>query len=55
MANGDIILQIGNVELCRIEDLVSEIQKRKIGESTKIFALRNGRKRICELTFNEAP
>jgi S1-C subfamily serine protease len=55
MADGDIILQIGTVELGRIEDLVAEVQKRKVGESVRIFALRNGRKRFFELKLSEAP
>lgn len=55
MADGDIILQIDTFELRRIEDLVTEIQKRKVGESVRIFALRNGRKRFFELKLSEAP
>ena len=55
MADGDIILQIDTVELRRIEDLVAEIKKRKVGESVRIFALRNGRKRFFELKLSEAP
>ena len=37
MAEGDIILQIGNVETDKIEDLVNEIQKRKIGELSEFL------------------
>jgi len=55
MINGDIILEIDNVELRRIEDLVAEILERKIGESVKISALRNGRKRFFKLKLSEAP
>lgn len=55
MADGDIILQIGTVELRRIEDLVAEVQKRKVGDSVRISALRNGRKCLFELKLSEAP
>jgi S1-C subfamily serine protease len=54
MADGDIILQIGRVELRRIEDLVAEVQKRKVGKSVRIFALRNGRKCLFELKLSKA-
>jgi S1-C subfamily serine protease len=39
MVDGDIILKIDNVELRRIEDLVAQVRKRKVGEKVKIFAL----------------
>jgi serine protease Do len=55
MADGDLILQIGNVELRRIEDLVSQIQQRKVGESVRIVALRNGRERFFELKLTQSP
>ena len=55
MADGDIILQIGNVELRRIEDLVAQVHKRKVGEKVTIFALRNGREHFFELKLSEAP
>ena len=54
MAEGDIILEIGNVETRRIEDLVREIHKRKIGDVVKIFALRNSREHFFELNLSEA-
>ena len=43
MAEGDIILEISKVETNRIEDLVNEIQKRKIGAVVRILALRSGK------------
>jgi S1-C subfamily serine protease len=55
MADEDIILEIDNVETRRIEDLVNEIHKRKIGEKVRIFALRNGREHFFELKLSEAP
>jgi len=55
MAEGDIILEISNVETNGIEDLVNEIQKRKISDVVRILALRNGREHFFELKLSEAP
>ena len=55
MADGDIILEIDNLETTRIEDLVKEIHKRKVGDKIKIFALRNGREHFFELKLIETP
>jgi serine protease Do len=55
MAEGDIILEISNVETRRIEDLVDEIHKRRIGEVVRILALRNGREHFFELKLSKAP
>ena len=55
MAEGDIILEISNMETNKIEDLVNEIQRRKIGDVVRILALRNGREHFFELKLNEAP
>ena len=55
MAEGDIILEINNVETNKIEDLVNEIQKRKIGDEVRILALRNGKEHFFEVKLSEAP
>ena len=55
IAEGDIILEIGNVATNKIEDLVNEIQRRKVGEVVRILALRNGREHFFELKLSEAP
>lgn len=55
MADDDLILEIGNVETRRIEDLVAQVHKRRVGESVRIFALRNGREHFFELRLSEAP
>jgi serine protease Do len=55
MADGDIILQIDNVELRRIEDLVVQLRKMKVGEKVKIFALRDGREYFFEVKLMETP
>jgi S1-C subfamily serine protease len=55
MAEGDIILEIGKVETDKIEGLVNEIQKRKVGTVVRILALRNGKEHFFELKLSEAP
>jgi serine protease Do len=55
MADGDIILEIDNLETRRIEDLVKEIHTRKVGDTVKIFALRNGKEHFFELKLSETP
>jgi S1-C subfamily serine protease len=55
MADGDIVLEIDNVETRRIEDLVKEILKRKVGDKVRIFALRNNREHFFELKLSETP
>ncbi len=55
MAEGDIILQVGNVDTDKIEDLVNNIQRRKIGDVVRILTLRNGTERFSELKLKEAP
>lgn len=55
MADGDIILELDNLETRRIEDLVDEIHKRKIGDTVKIFAVRNRREHFFETRLSETP
>ncbi len=55
MADGDVILEIGGAETRRIEELVAEIHKRRVGDSVRIFALRDGREHFFELRLSEAP
>jgi serine protease Do len=55
MIDGDIILEIDNVETKKIEDLVEEIHRRKIGDKVKIFALRNGKEHFFELKLSGTP
>ena len=55
MAEGDIILEIGDEETNKIEDLVNEIQRRKIGDVVRILALRNGGEHFFELKLSEVP
>jgi serine protease Do len=55
MGDGDIILQIGNLELRRIEDLVAQVHNRRVGELVRIFAVSGGRERFFDLKLSEAP
>ncbi len=55
MADEDIILEIDNAQTSRIEDLVREIHKRKVGDQVKIFALRKGKEHFFELKLSETP
>jgi S1-C subfamily serine protease len=55
MADGDIILELDNVETSRIEDLVNEIQKRKVGDAVRILAIRNRSEHFFETRLSETP
>ena len=55
VGDADIILEVDNIETKRIEDLVEEIHKRKIGDQVKIFALRKGKEHFFELMLIETP
>lgn len=55
MADGDILLELDNAETLRIEDLVNEIHKRKVGDSVRIFAIRNRREHFFETRLSETP
>jgi serine protease Do len=55
MNQGDIILQIDNVDTRSIEDLVREIRRRRVGDKVRAFALRNGREHFFELKLNAMP
>jgi S1-C subfamily serine protease len=48
-------LEIDSVETRRIEDLVKEITKRKVGDKVRIYALRHGREHFFELKLRESP
>lgn len=55
MTEGDIILEVDNMETRSIEDLVREIRKRKVGDQIRVFALRNGREHFFELQLSGMP
>ena len=52
---GDIILGLDGAAIYRIEDLLREIHKRKIGEKVRIVAFRRGLRQFFEVTLSEMP
>jgi serine protease Do len=55
MADGDIILELDNVETAGIEDLVKEIHKRKVGDTVRVLAVRGGREHFFETRLSQTP
>jgi len=55
MQRGDIIIGFGEKAVNNIEDLVREIQKRKIGEKARVLLLRNSEKWIAEVKLEQTP
>jgi S1-C subfamily serine protease len=55
MQRGDIIIGFGDKAINSIEDLVKEIQKRKIGEKARVLLLRDGEKWIADLKLETTP
>lgn len=55
LAEGDIIVQFGNVSVLAIEDLVDQVQKHKVGEQVRLFAVRNGREHFFDLILRGTP
>ena len=52
---GDIILRLDRAAIYRIEDLIKEIHRRKIGEKVRISALRRGSEHSFEVTLSKMP
>ena len=55
MDNGDIILEVDNVETRSVEDLVREIRRRRVGDNVRVFALRDGREHFFDLKLSGMP
>jgi S1-C subfamily serine protease len=55
MIDGDVILEIDSVETRRIEDLVKEIHRRKVGDTIRVYGLRNRREHFFETRLVETP
>ena len=53
MTDGDIILQIDETAVHRIEDLMSQIHKRKIIDKVRVYSLRAGRKVLFEVKLRK--
>ena len=52
---GDIILQIDGADIATIEDLLTQIHQKKIGEKVKITVFRRGFKHFFEATLSNMP
>jgi len=52
---GDIIIGFEDKAVNGINDLVKEIQKRKIGDKAKVLLLRDGEKWIADITLDKVP
>jgi len=55
MQRGDIIIGFGDRAVNSVEDLVKEIQKRKIGEKANVLLLRDGEKWIADVKLDQTP
>jgi len=55
MQKGDIILGFGERAISSVEELVKEIQKRKIGEKARVLLLRDGEKWIADVRLEQTP
>ena len=55
MERGDIIIGFGDKTINNMEELVKEIQKRKIGDKAKVLLLRDGEKWIANVTLDQTP
>jgi S1-C subfamily serine protease len=55
MVKGDIIVGFGDKAINSVDDLVTEIHKRKIGEKARVLLLRDGEKWIADVTLEETP
>jgi len=55
MEKGDIIMGFGDKSVNSIDDLVREIQKRKIGEKARVLLLRGDEKWMADVTLDKTP
>lgn len=55
MEKGDIIIGFGDKAVNSVDELVKEVQKRKIGEKARILVVRNGRRSLVDITLGTTP
>jgi serine protease Do len=53
MRRGDIIIGFGDKAINSVDELVKEVQKRKIGEKTKVLLLRGDEKWMADITLEK--
>jgi len=55
MEKGDIIIGFGDKAINSVDELVREVQKRKIGEKARILLIHDGQKTIADVTLGTTP
>lgn len=55
MRRGDIIIGFGDKAINSVDELVKEVQKRKIGEKTKVLLLHGDEKWMVDITLEKTP
>jgi serine protease Do len=55
MQKGDIIIGFGDNAINGVEDLVKEVQRRKIGEKVRVLLMRDGQKLIEDIVLGTTP
>jgi len=55
MEKGDIIVGLGDKAISSVDELVKEVQKRRIDEKTRIMVIRDGSRSIAEVTLTATP
>jgi len=55
ISEGDIILSMDDAEISSVEELRSEVGKRKVGDRSKLIVIRNSAKWETEVVLGESP
>ncbi len=55
LEKGDIIIGFGDKAVNGVDELVKEVQKRKIGEKARILLIRNGARSMADVTLGTTP
>lgn len=55
LQKGDIIIGFGDKAINGVEDLVNEVQRRKIGEKVRVLLMREGQKLIEDIVLGTTP
>ncbi|MFQ6075764.1 MAG: PDZ domain-containing protein [Candidatus Bathyarchaeia archaeon] len=55
VTNGDVIIEVGGVEIRTMEELQKEISRRRVGEAVRIIIIRNGRRWSASVALGRTP
>jgi len=55
LEKGDIIIGLGEKAISGVDELVKEVQKKKIGEKARMLILRDGTRSIADVTLGTTP